>query len=135
MKLLTRVQVKNCQMYLSICQLTKNIVSIVRQIYIDKYIRITLVEHQKNLGRASTLHRLLCLLSENECCHLYNLLTFSWIFQCLKKKIRRFLTLSSKNYAFWLIFWGYFKLKTPKQFVYHHVLDMFCSCNFLLLNS
>ncbi len=35
---------------------------------------------------------------------MYNPFTFSWIFSGLNKKFRSFLTLSSKNYAIWLIF-------------------------------
>ena len=35
---------------------------------------------------------------------MYNLFTFSWILEGLDKKFRWFLTLSSKNYAIWLIF-------------------------------
>ena len=34
---------------------------------------------------------------------MYNLFTFSWIFQGLNKKFRWFLKLLSKNYAIWLI--------------------------------
>ena len=76
----------------------------------------------------------------SEYCHRYTLFTFSWIFQGLNKKIRWFLTLSSKKYAIWLIFEDlYLKLMTSKQFVQikcsWHVLDMLCSCNFLVLNS